>query len=447
MIKRIFFILSIISSVISCSDDDSFTTNPSALLTFSVDTLQTDTVFSTIGSRTYDFWVYNHSGDGLRMTSARLEKGNQTGFRVNVDGTYLDNTLGSVATNLEVRNGDSIRVFVEFTPTENGSLEPQEVLDRLIFKLESGTEQRVVLQGYSWDAVIMRNTVIHHDSVIECSRPVIVYGGLQVDSGATLSIRHSNLYFHDGKGIDVYGRLLTDQVTLRGDRLDRMFDYLPYDRVSGQWGGEGGIVFHASSTGNYLRNTEIRNAGKFGILCDSSAYAVDSYRLVMEGCVVHNTKGTNLLVANSNVRLYQCLFSNAQGDCVTVNGGSVDINRCTLAQFYPFVGGRGAALRFSNHHPLYALHCDSSIITGYEADVVMGVNVDTLHAFSYRFSHSLLRTPRVETADSVYFHQIIWESPSDSVQGKKHFKLVDETNLKYDFRLDSLSSAQGLGCF
>jgi hypothetical protein len=69
-----------------------------------------DTVFSNVASRTYSFWVFNRPGDGIRLNTVRLRNGNQTGFRVNVDGSYLDNTTGSVVNDLEVRKGDSLQV-------------------------------------------------------------------------------------------------------------------------------------------------------------------------------------------------------------------------------------------------------------------------------------------------------------------------------------------------
>jgi hypothetical protein len=116
MIRRTFLFLTFIIALVACSDNDSFTTSPNALLTFSKDSLKMDTVFSTVGSRTYDFWVYNFSSDGIRVQSVRLKQGNQTGFRANVDGFYLDNSYGSVVTDLEIRKNDSIRVFVELTP-------------------------------------------------------------------------------------------------------------------------------------------------------------------------------------------------------------------------------------------------------------------------------------------------------------------------------------------
>ena len=447
MTRRIIFFFAIRMTLIGCEDDNSFTMSTSARLSFSIDSLKMDTVFSAVGSRTYDFWVYNRNSDGIRLRSVRLSQGNQTGFRVNVDGTYLDNSLGSVVTDLEVRGGDSIRVFVELTAPENGTLEPQQVEDKLVFKLESGVEQQMVLQGYTWDAVEMRNAVFHKDSLIESQKPIIVYGGLKIDSAVTLTIRHTTLYFHEGSGVEVYGRLMTDSVLMRGDRLDHMFDYLPYDRVSGQWGKDGGVVFHSSSTRNVLRHTEIRNAGKYGIRCDSSSYTENVKRLDMEHCVIHNCKGTGLVSYNSNIRLRNCQLSNMQGDCLAVYGGKADINKCTFAQFYPFVGGRGAALRFSNILPLYGMNCDSSIVTGYDEDVVMGVVVDTLKAYSFQFANTLLRTPYEEGVDTLLFRNVKWESPKDSIQGKKHFKLIDEDNLKYDFHLDSISPVQGWGCY
>ena len=201
----------------ACSDDDEFSNSPSARLAFSRDSVIMDTVFSTVGSRTYDFWVFNRMKQGIRLKSVRLRQGNQTGFRVNVDGSYLDNTLGSVVNDLEVRKGDSIRVFVELTAPENGQPEPLQIDDDLVFLLESGVEQCVALRGFAWDAIPWRNTVIDNDTIIESQKPIVVYGGLCVDSAASLTLRNTTLYFHDKAGIDVYGKVNTQNVTLRGD--------------------------------------------------------------------------------------------------------------------------------------------------------------------------------------------------------------------------------------
>jgi hypothetical protein len=448
MAKRIFLYLCIVCAVLTaCNDNDTFTTSRSAKLTFTNDTVRLDTVFSTIGSSTYSFWVYNQAGDGIRISSIRLRQGNQTGFRVNVDGTYLDNSLGSIATDLEVRKDDSIRVFVELTAPKNMQETAQQVDDDLVFLLESGVSQQVHLTGFAWDALLLKDLNIRKDTLIATKKPVIVYGGITVDSAATLTIRNTTLYFHDQAGLDVYGRLRCDSVLMRGDRLDHLFDYLPYDRVSGQWRG---VRFHPSSYKNELKATEIRNAEQ-GVLCDSANYIENRQRLYMERCVVHNCKGPGLKAVNANVGLLKCQFTNTLNDCVCIYGGLAIIDACTIAQFYPFDANRGNALFFTNRYnktdiPIIALQCSNSIITGYADDELMGKAVTENVGFVYSFVNCLLRTPEVKD-DTVSFSKIIWEDPKADIQGKKHFRLIDETNLKYDFHLDSLSTAKGMGCY
>lgn len=446
MTKQTLLFLLFMLGLVACEDDDSFTTSPSARLSFSVDTLKMDTLFSSVPSTTYSFWVYNRGSDGLRLSNVRLAQGNQTGFRVNVDGSFLDNSLGSTVQGLEVRKGDSIRVFVELTAAENHQQEPVLLEDNLMFILESGVEQKVNLRAWAWDALRFDSIVVSRDSLICSDRPMVVYGDIRIDSAATLTLRNTTIYFHDKAGIHVYGTLKTDSVLMRGDRLDHMFDYLPYDRVSGQWRG---IRIYSQSSGNQLVKTEIRNA-EYGVVCDSAQYDSIKPRLTMNNCVVHNCKGPGIQSYNAYIQLNGSQLTNTLGDCLCVYGGLAVINACTLAQFYPFSANRGAALRFGNKHenstyPLAGLVCLSSIVTGYEADVVMGEAGDTTALFDYYFENSLLRTPSVN--DTLRFKRILWETPKDSVQGKQHFVLIDEKNLKYDFHLDSISPAKGLGAY
>lgn len=463
--KRIFLCLFVISAVVSaCVDDnDSFSSSRTDLL-FSVDTLRMDTVFSTVGSSTYSFWVFNPTDQGIRLPTVRLRNGNQTGFRVNVDGTYLDHSTGSVVSGLEIRGGDSIRVFVELTASGNGHPAPRQLQDDLVFKFENGTERSVVLSGCAWDAVAVRNLVISHDTVIESSQPIVVYGdGLKVDSCAVLTLRNSTLYFHDGAGITVAGTLLADHVLMRGDRLDHMFSSLPYDNISGQWRG---ITFRPSSTGNLLRHTEIRNATD-ALVVDSAALdcaisdaatlkrdtllnrflssSPDANRLTLDHCIIHNAKGYGLLAHNATVYLSHCQFSNTLNDCLALYGGCALVHRSTLAQFYPFSANRGAAIRFVGQGKMI-LQCDSTIVTGYDSNVVAGLRQDTTTVFQYRFRDCLLRTPEV-TDDSLSFRRIRWELPTDSVQGSRHFLKIDEDSLRYDFHLDSISTAKGWGAY
>ena len=445
--KRIFYVLAIAWCLVACQDDETFSTSTGLRLSFPKDTLQMDTVFSRTPSSTYTFWVYNQNDTGIRMDRIRLRRGNQTGYRVNVDGIYLDNANGSQTSDVEIRRNDSILVFVELTPGETGQQDPVLLEDELLFTLESGVEQKVCLQAWVWDAKKLYSPVITKDSVIESSVPLVIFGDLKVEEGATLTIRNTTLYFHDGSGLDVYGTLQAEDCVMRGDRLDDMFDYLPYDRVSGQWNG---IRIRETSNNNILLRTEIRNP-IYGVVCDSAALDLEHYRVVMEECVIHNCEGPGLTAVNSYVSLDHCQLTNTGGDCFALYGGFAEINHCTMAQFYPFSADRGAALRFTNYfgetiQPMYLL-CQGSIITGYADDVVIGdMKGEDASTFDYSFSQCLMRTPEV-TDDPERFMEIKWETPKDSIEGKKHFVTIDEDNLIYDFHLDSLSTAQGLGCY
>ena len=384
-----------------------------------------------VPSATQTFWVRNESSDGIRILTARLERNNQSGYRVNVDGTYLD----PVGSDFEVRKGDSILVFVEVTTRENRLEEPQLVEDNLIFTLESGVEQRVNLRTYSWDAQKLTDLVIRQDTVIESRVPIIVYGqGIRVEQGATLTLRNTEFYFHDGAGIDALGNVMAEKCLFRGDRLDRMFSYLPYDRVSGQWRG---INLSSSDGYNLFTDCEIRNAVD-AVVCDSTT-------LYLYNTVVHNSSGEGLSARHSTVVVDYCQFSNTFGDCLGLFGCEASIQHSTLAQFYPFSANRGFALHFVNTELPMALVCTNTLVTGYADDVVLGEVADTTVVFDYRFADCLLRTPKVE--DEERFERIIWETPKDSVQGKQHFRTVDEDNLYYDFALDSISPAfqNGIG--
>lgn len=425
----------------SCADDE-YSFSSSDRLLFSEDTIRIDTVFSTIPTPTKSFWVYNNTRRNIRLQSVRLERGNQSGFRVNVDGVYLGQTSGYQTSEVEVLRKDSVRVFVELTAIGNGGAEYKELSDKIVFTTEGGATQNVHLSAYSWDATILRDPVISRDTTFSNDKPIVIFGSLKVDAMATLTLKAgTRLYFHDDSKLNVYGRLICkgepdNEVVLRGYRLDKMFDYLPYDGVSGQWGG---VHFFESSYDNQMDYTDLHSAYD-GIVIDSCG--VDKKTLEMTASTVHNCQGYGIYNKCSRLELRNCQLTNTLKDCLFINGGRTEIYNCTIAQFYPFDSNRGAALRFSNSSPLQ-LQCDNSIITGYADYVLMGSRSDEAKNFAYEFRNSILRTPKVKTADSVRFVNVVFENVKDTTSmGKKHFKNVNINNkLRYDFRLNSLSPA------
>ncbi len=443
-VKYACFIISIFCLLFSCSDDDFTTSSSVSPLHFSTDTVDMDTVFANVPTSTRTFWVYNRSGTNVRLSSVRLAGGNQQGYRVNVDGTYLSAESGFQTNNLEVRKNDSIRVFVELTSPKATSEGLELIEDKLVFSQLGGMEQRVLLRARSWKARSVKNLRIRRDTTLTGETPIIVYGKIQVDSAATLTLAPGTmLFFHDKAGIDVYGRLLVKgtaeaNVVLRGDRLDKMFSYLPYDRVSGQWAG---VRIYEYSYGNEFENMDLHSSFD-GLRVDSSD--VSKTKLVMKAVTIHNCQGFGVLADNSLIEMQNCQISNTQNDCVRINGGKVSLTHCTLAQFYPFGANRGAALWVTfNKYPLTNLVVQNSLLTGYANDILMLGKEEKDKGLLMTFRDSRIRMPKLEAPyTNAKFENVTYENATDTTQSPRNtFAVFDEKNLYYDFRLKKGSGA------
>ena len=427
----------------ACAEDESFSTSRGDVLSFSVDTVKMDTTFSNVPTPTHSFWVYNRSGKALRCSSVRLENGNQTGYRVNVDGSYLSPEAGYQTQDVEIRKGDSIRVFVELTSPLQHADDPQLVADNLLFQLESGVEQKVNLKAYSWDAQLLTNLRVSENQTLQSRQPIVIYGGIRVDSLATLTVgAGTTLYFHENAGVQVYGTLKLQgsadaEVVMRGDRIDHMFDYLPYDRTPGQWQG---IELMSSSYGNEMTYADIHSA-YHGVLVDSSD--VSRQKLLMQSSTVHNCQGYGVMIDSAKVQICNSQITNTLQHPLYVHGGDVEVNGCTIAQFYPFDARRETAIGFLA--PLPNLTVKNSLVTGYHDDEVVWSEPKEGEVFNFSFDHCVLRTEKMQTDDSLKFTNVIYEDLKDTTKfGEKHFKLFDTDDLKYDFHLRKESAAVGV---
>lgn len=442
--------LLVLSSVlsVSCDDEETYTTSPSALLEFSADTVRFDTVFTTIGSSTQLFKVYNRGGESLMLPSIRLASGGRSGFRVNVDGMS-----GTEFADVEVRDGDSLYVFVEVTVDPRDEDNPFLLRDSLQFLLQSGLYQQVQLEAYGQDMIVLRGVSFATDTTLTGERPYVVYDSLCVDSGATLRLSEGvRLHFHSGAFMRVDGTLRAEgsverPVVFRGDRLDNMFDYLPYDRMDNQWGG---IILGASSYDNYLNHADIHSGG-WGIRCDSADVALN--KLTIENSVIHNVAGDALSAVNGRLWVGNSELTNAGRHCLSVRGGDVQVFFSTLASFSPWAY-QGEAVSLSNEWcPLIRAEFRSSIITGRfyspnDLKLWPTSEPDSL-TFNYRFDHCLISVPidslRGDTLPGGRYSNVRVDSVGYEVSRMKNFPLIDTDIFFYDFSLDSLSQAIGAG--
>ena len=116
--KRYFYFLASFCFLLlwsSCRKDFDFTPTEGALR-FSKDTVYLDTVFTNIGSSTYTLKVYNTSNNDISIPKIKLQEGQNSNYRLNVDGMTGDTPLtGKEFTDVELLAKDSMYIFIETT--------------------------------------------------------------------------------------------------------------------------------------------------------------------------------------------------------------------------------------------------------------------------------------------------------------------------------------------
>ena len=436
----------------SCVDKLGFTTDPNHRLAFSSDTIAFDTLFTDVSSATQAFLIYNRNKENLSISHAWVAGGEDSPYRVNIDGL-----AGAAFTDLIIRGGDSMYVFVEVTIDPRGQDEPFEVSDSLLFTLESGVTQQVIFAASGQDATVLRGMVIDTDARFTAQRPYLIYDSLRVEEGSALYLEPgTRLFFADKVEMQVYGRVeamgtADAPIVFRGARTDRMFSYLPYDRLSAQWGG---ITLHESSADNVFVHCDI-HSGTYGLRAKGVSLMDD--KVLMRNSQIHNVDDDALQLTLCKASFYNSLFTNAGGHCVNILGGQMDFLHCTMANFFPWKSERGVAVNISNYveeenavYPLLGVNFINSIITGSKDDELMGVviakndTVDWSEYAQYNFKHSVINSwKEALNPDTLHFSNIVWEHEDSAAYGRSNFRTIDHSNFIYDFHLDSLSVARG----
>ncbi len=458
--KRLpFFVLFTFSLFLACDKEDNFLLDSSAELTFSVDTLRFDTVFTELGSATRILKVFNPNDQPVKLNKVFLEKGSTSSFRMNVDGF-----VGNEILEVEIPARDSIYIFAEVTvdPDNPLSISPFVIEEFLVVEL-NGIRRKILLEAWGQNANYIPDRFSQGGgALISCNmgdiefddpKPYVIYGVLLVDSCNLNIPAGTEIYIHGGivrTGIlgenynDGYifvlpnGRLsikgtLEQPVIIQGDRLEASFQEVP-----GQWGG---IYLSKTSRGNKIEHTIIKNA-RFGIIVDSSA------TLIIENSRISNAISGGLIGIHSRIDAENCLFANNGGNAVQLEyGGNYDFTYCTLASY----GVDNAALRMSNALCLDQLCTEArfnnlrvrfknSIIFGSRSDEIEIFNPEQA-AFDFDFENCIVRVDDLLEEDAVpdFFDHCQPCQPGRGESGIILFVDPDEN----DYQLDSLSIADG----
>jgi hypothetical protein len=409
---------------------DSFITSSNASLTTSLykDSLKYDTVFTSVGSITESFKIFNNNNQKLLLSKVKLMGGNSSAFKININGEPL-----SEVDNIEIAANDSIYVFVTVNINPNNQATPFIVSDSILISY-NGNNKYVQLQAYGQNAHFLTNTIISANTTWPNDLPYVILGGLIVNVNDSLTIQAGcRIYSHANAPFLINGTLVVngtkqDSVVFTGDRLDVSYKDLP-----ASWPG---IYFYNSSINNVLTFAIIENANQ-GIEVDSLSRNANP-KLTLHQCIIDNAYGPGIICNNGSLNMDNSLLYNC-GSNITINsGGSYNFTNCTVTGYSnSFVTHKNPVLQVSNADSSQTIMNNLSATflncifwgDGSINDEVV-VNKQGSNTFNVSLSHCIYRV--IDQPTNVDTLAIIETDPM--------FDYIDVNNNIYNFHITNASA-------
>ena len=374
--KRYFYFFATFSFLLmwsSCRKDFEFTPSEGNLI-FSKDTVYLDTVFSNIGSSTHTLKVYNPSDRDISIPKIKLQEGQNSNYRLNVDGMTGDIPLsGKEFSNVELLAKDSMYIFIE-TTIDIQSLVSNQTQFLYTDAIEFGVnnKQTVELVTLVKDAVFIYpqqivgtdgSTTIEtltfdvdgdgiddetnlqgrfledNELVFTNEKPYVIYGYAAVDEGKILTIdAGARLHFHANSGLLVTNSasihanglpssdsdLLENEIIMGGDRLEPGFAEIP-----GQWQT---LWLFNGSTNNIFNYTTIKNS-TVGILVDGNQD--DASKLQITNTQIYNSSNFGILGRATSISAENLVINKSgQSSFAATFGGNYSITHATIANYW-----------------------------------------------------------------------------------------------------------------
>ena len=303
----------------ACKRENPVSEDPSHRLSFSADTVLFDTVFTSMGSSTHRLVIYNPYPQDLNISEVRLMGGEQSRFKINLDGD-----AGTVFHDKVIPANDSLYTFLSVTIDPTDANTPFVVEDSLIF-LTNGNAQQIKLVAWGQNArYIVGNqtvSVLRYPYIIVADSletthwtnelPYVIYGYALVNSWGTLHIHPgTHIHIHNKSGIVSWseGQLIVEgsaeqPVVIEGDRLEPYFQDEPgqWDRIwlqecrpgadhriehaiirNGYIGIQAESFLKATQAALRINNSIIENHTGMGVY--ALFYAIEANNMVIDNC-------------------------------------------------------------------------------------------------------------------------------------------------------------------
>ena len=300
-----------------------FITSSAATLYTDADTLSFDTVFTSVGSITQSFKIFNNNDQKLRLSEVKLSGGTSSSFKLNVDGTSA-----AEVNDVEINANDSIYVFVQVNVNPTASTLPFILRDSIQI-IYDGNKKMIQLQAYGQNAIFLKNKMLTGNVNWNKNLPYVIIGGIQIDTNATLNISAgTKIFLHADAPFLIDGTLHAtgtkdEPVIFSGDRLDADYKDLP-----ASWPG---IYFRGTSENNSLKHTIIKNAYQGIIAQDLSSTTIP--KVTLSQCIIDNIYDAGILGINTSIYADNCLISNCGSNLQLQFGGDYRFINCTVASY------------------------------------------------------------------------------------------------------------------
>jgi len=333
------FVLIVLTVAYSGCREEIFYKEPDAKLMFSNDTVLFDTIFTTIGSVTKRFLIFNPYNQSLKISTIRLAGGKTSPYRINIDGEAVE----ELKNHLLLPN-DSMYIFVDVTIDPNTANLPFIVKDSIEF-VTNGNKQYVKLMAWGQNAHFIHDSMLACNSVWTNDLPYVISNHVGIDKNCKLTIEPGvKIYSDEGSAFLVWGTLevkgdTNNKVEFSSIRQDQYYKNIP-----GQWYG---IYFIRESKDNYIKNATIRNA-IFGIRVDSLPVN-NNPNLILENVRIENMSVSGFLGYTAVVYAYNCIFDNSCEYLAAGNyGGDYRFYHCSFSHETCRCSSKYPALAFYN---------------------------------------------------------------------------------------------------
>ncbi len=409
-LKIIVFTL-LLCYLFSCRKEENIISDGSAKLEFSADSILFDTVFTTVGSSTRQFRIYNRHNKPIKISSLKLAGGATSYFRMNVDGVSMISTG-----NLIIPKKDSIYVFVEVTVDPTNQNNPLVIRDSIVFEV-NGNVQDVKLEAWGQDAYyhVPDKYIVFTDgsavgySILKCNdtwtndKPHVIYGYAVVDSACTLTmLPGTRVHLHNKAVLWVYkdGTLKINgshasRVTIQGDRLEKEYQDYP-----GQWG----YIWLSQGSKNNVIDWAIIKNGTIGIRADTLGNSPNP-TLLMSNTHIKTMSIAGLYGQGTYIRAHNCVIGNCGEYTAALSiGGKYVFNHCTFANYWDegTVNRQTPQLLLNNYYKdinnvthirdLDSAYFGNCIVYGDINDEIALDSNSTSGKFNFKFENCLLRT-------------------------------------------------------